>query len=472
VQHHSSRNTDIGSVQRHAGHDPNTDSVQPHTNRNINSVQQHTDYDGIGVPHHADHHARSDRVQSHDDRTGTVCLPVEFNSATQSTLTSDDDVHRDTIIYVIKNTKQSDVECEVALGRATPITSHAHSACIYVDETGTLRDTLTDDVKTHRVVLTCYRSPFIRDATSLNWLGTKTYAETVMKSDARVSEQKGFDVEQTCLHSHVMMNPSEPTATFTSTSNTHGTDAERYTQKDSISNTTKPSGTPVCMQQMLTCYRCSLGGSTLYCLRTHACAEGVTNTVAARHCFLQQSSTSTPLLHWLSTKTYTTRVTGMNTRVTSQIDCAHEHKREAGTLVSPHASDVRAHQEMMTCYQCSFFDPSLHCLPVHLAHAERVMQSTARRCYVHLERLDSNISLHCLSTKTYTQRVIRIHTRTSMQMRRVDESTYRHSRVVDEHGIDNTRDSSDARRYLVYCPIITLYTALISAEHRREQSDD
>jgi hypothetical protein len=498
VQHHTDRNTDIGSVQHHADHDQNTDSVQHHTDRNIDSVQQHTDgdivsvqqhtdYDEIGVQHHADHHARSDRVQSHVDRTVTMCLPVEFNSATQSTLTSDDDVHQDTIIYVTKNINQSDVECEVALSRATPITSQAHSACIYVDETGTLRDTLTDDVKTHRVVLTCYRSPFIPDATSLNWLctktyaarattassctsvqeghdvndttylhphmmantqgrcaaqlrpstsdtllhwlRTKTYAETVMNSDARVSEQKGFDVEQTCLHSHVMMNPSEPTVTFTSISNIHGTDAERYTQEDSMSNTAKQSGTPVCMQQTMMCYRCSLGDSTLHCLRTHACAEGVTNTVAARQCFLQQSSTSTPLLHWLSTKTYTTRVTVTNyTRVTNRIDCAHENKREAGTIVSSYASDVRAHQEMTICYRCSFFDPSLHCLSVHDARAERVMRSTARRCSVHHEPLNSDLSLHWLSTKTYTETVIGKHMCVSIEITMyVIDTTYRRS---------------------------------------------
>jgi hypothetical protein len=87
--------------------------------------------------------------------------------ASVSTPTQDDDwipIHRGTIIYVVKNTKQKDIICDIVIGRSTLATSHY--SCIDMKGTGALVSTHADDVDTHRAIVQCYRCSFINETST------------------------------------------------------------------------------------------------------------------------------------------------------------------------------------------------------------------------------------------------------------------------------------------------------------------
>jgi transposase InsO family protein len=180
--------------------------------------------------------------------------------ASVSTPRNDDSIpiHRGTIIYVVKNTKQKDIICDLVIGRSTLATSHY--SCIDMKGTGALVSTHADDVNTHRALVQCYRCSFIHEQStgrrqlqqhqptsdaSFNNLRTNTYTERVMRVHTLVSGRTGLNVnERAYLHSHLLMNIDEFTVDFTPASNTHDTGNEHNEQDDFIQD--KSDGVLLC----------------------------------------------------------------------------------------------------------------------------------------------------------------------------------------------------------------------------------
>jgi transposase InsO family protein len=181
--------------------------------------------------------------------------------ASVSTPTADDDtvlIHRGAIIYVVKNTKQKDIICDLVIGRSTIATSHY--SCIDTKGTGALISTHVDDVNTRRHIVPCYRCSFVHDETSgrrhllqdpttgdvsLNDLHTNTYTDRVMRVHALVSTRTGLNVnEKAYLHSHLLMNLDEFTVDLTPSTNTHDTGCEHNEQDEFIND--KSDGVLLC----------------------------------------------------------------------------------------------------------------------------------------------------------------------------------------------------------------------------------